>query len=316
MTEDASTTQDFFYALAASASFGTGEGGVCFAARNAGLFRSDDGGFSWTPATAALGLDQSFAVTAVAVPAEFERDHTVLCGLAGGILHSGDGGKTWQLPKFNPPPPMVTAIVLAPDFSESGVALAATMQDGVMRSADGGRTWASWNFGLLDLSVLCLSLSPDFARDETVFAGTETGIFRSTNGGRAWREVELPFGFDPVLSLALSPDFGNDETLYAGTESQGLWVSRNGGEHWEQVTAPFAQEPVNGVQISSLGELVVLCSGTAWISRDGGGRWMQLWPDLAEAGEEISALLAPRGFAAGSPAWLGLYGGEVRRVNF
>jgi photosystem II stability/assembly factor-like uncharacterized protein len=320
VTEETSTTQDFIYCFAASAKFDQEKGGVCFAARNAGLFRSDDSGATWSLATEALGLSQEIAVTAVALPQDFERDHSVLCGLAGGLLLSGDGGKTWSLPTIPPPPPMVTALALSPAFSESGVALAATMQDGVLRSADGGRTWISWNFGLLDLNVLCLAMSPAFLEDETVLAGTETGIFRSTNGGRAWREVELPVDYDPVLCLALSPSFAQDGILYAGTETQGLLVSRDAGLTWRRIADRFLDEPVNGIVMSGKKgaepEVIALSSGAAWLSRDGGENWAQLWAELAEADQEISALYAPRGFSKGSPAWLGLYGGNVVKKKF
>jgi photosystem II stability/assembly factor-like uncharacterized protein len=319
VTEDDSTTQDFIYGMAASAAFDAGKGGVIFSAHNSGLFRSDDGGQSWKQAINLPEADQGVAVTAVALPADFERDHTVLCGLAGGLLISGDGGASWQLPKFPPPPPMITAVVMSPAFAQDGVALAGTMEDGVLRSSDHGRSWVLWNFGLLDLAVLSLAVSPAFASDETVFAGTETGIFRSTNGGRAWREVALPVEYDPVLSLALSPDYERDETIFAGTENQGLLISRDGGETWTCAGGAFAGEPVNGILVSNTGgrlEAVALSNGLAWISRDGGSTWTQLWPELADEECEISALYAPRGFTAASPAWVGLGGGAVVAKTF
>jgi photosystem II stability/assembly factor-like uncharacterized protein len=320
VTEDPSTTQDFIYGMAASASFGSGQSGVCFAARNAGLFRSVDGGKTWELATASLDLDQAYAATAVALPVDFERDHTVICGMAGGLLISSDGGETWQLPDCPPPPPVITTIVVPPEFSQNGVALAGTMQDGVLRSSDHGRSWVIWNFGLLDMSVLTLALSPAFGSDETVFAGTETGIFRSTNGGRAWREVDLPVGYDPVLSLAVSPAFERDGILFAGTETKGLLISHDAGESWLSVEGMFMDEPVNNILVSpdftTHPDVVALSNGAAWISRDGGGEWVQLWPELLSEEKEISALYAPAGFQPGHPAWVGLYGGEVLHLTF
>jgi photosystem II stability/assembly factor-like uncharacterized protein len=215
------------------------------------------------------------------------------------------------------PPPTITALVISPGFVEDGVLLAGTMEDGVLRSADRGYRWASWNFGLLDLSIFSMAISPDFAADETVFAGTESGIFRSTNGGRAWREVDLPVGFETVLSLAISPDYKVDGTLFAGTETKGLLMSQDGGSSWRQLGFNVFDGPVNTVAISpqyaSRKELVVLCSGSAWISRDGGTTWSGLWSEVS-AENEISALLAPQGFAPGAPVWAGFAGGEVLKL--
>ena len=320
MSEDNSTTQDFIYGMAASAAFDAGNGGVIFAARNTGLLRSDDGGKTWQRTMTELDTDRLDAVTAVALPIDFERDHTVVCGMAGGLLISSDGGKTWLLPKFPLPPPMISAIALSPAFSEDGVALAATMEDGVLRSSDHGRSWVQWNFALLDLNVLSLALSPAFTSDETVFAGTETGIFRSTNGGRAWRALDLPVEYDPVLSLALSPNFGKDMTIFAGTESKGLLISRDAGENWTCVGGSLTFAPVNSIivspQFSVCPEVVALPNGMASISRDGGSEWSQLWPELALDEQEISALYAPAGFRPGSPVWVGISSGGVLLKSF
>ena len=320
MTEEISSTQDFIYNLTAAAGFGSPSGGVCFAARNAGLFRSDDGGQTWTDATLSLQLSEPVAATAVAMPTDFERNHVILAGMAGGVLRSVDGGHTWQIPTLPPPPPMVTALVLSPNFTVDGIVFAGTMEDGVINSTDSGFSWASWNFGLLDLSVLCLAVSPAFSSDETIFAGTETGIFRSTNGGRAWREIDLPIGYEPVISLALSQDYASDQTIYAGTESQGILVSADGGDSWTRLGDSFAGEPVNNIYFMSDGKkhagIAVLSNGLAWSSRDGGASWTQLWAKLAEEGKEISTLLAPQGFGKGKTAWLGLFGGDVIQVKF
>ncbi len=234
--------------------------------------------------------------------------------MAGGILRSSDGGQAWTLANTPQPPPTATALVISPNYIEDGVLLAGTMEDGILRSADRGRRWTPWNFGLLDLSIFSLAISPDFNADETIFAGTETGIFRSTNGGRAWREVDLPVGFETVLSLAVSPNFTQDGVLFAGTEEQGLLLSTDQGETWAVVHADAFDGAINAVLISpdyaARPELAVLCNGEAWLSPDGGQTWSALWPELS-AETEITALLAPQGFAKGAPVWVGLVGGEV-----
>ncbi len=320
MTEETPTTQDFIYNLAATPDFGRGKGGICFAAHNTGLFRSDNNGQTWVDATASLQLSATVAATAVALPIDYVHNHIILAGMAGGVLRSTDGGQTWQIPKLPTPPPMVTALALSPNFSADGVVMVGTMEDGVLSSNDSGYSWTSWNFGLLDLTVLCLALSPNYQADETAFVGTETGIFRSTNGGRAWREVTLPIGYEPVISLAISPTYASDHTLFAGTDAQGILVSHDEGDTWQQLGDAFNSEPVNSIIVSpeyvKTREIVVLSNGLAWHSHDAGSSWTQLWADISTEGSEISALYTAASFTPGSPAWLGLYGGEIRAVHF
>ena len=167
--------QDLVYALAASPNFV--QGGPCFAARVLGLYRSDDGGSTWRSAYDSLNLEAMLATTTVAISPGFESDQTVFAGTQGGILRSVDGGENWTSTLLPSPPPLVSAIVVSPNFARDGVLLVGTTEDGVFRSADRGNHLYRWNFGLLDLSVFSMVISPNFAEDETLFVGTETESF-------------------------------------------------------------------------------------------------------------------------------------------
>ena len=192
-TDDA--LNDYVYWLAGSDEFSQKGTGICFAARTSGLYRSEDGGLTWHPAYASLGINEPLPTMAVATPGDFETEQSVFAGVIGGILRSRDGGISWESIQLPAPPPAIVAMIASPNYPQDGMLFAGTMEDGVLCSADRGRHWVAWNFGLFDLNVLCFGISPNFASDETLFAGTQTGLFRSTNGGRAWREVDLPIGF-------------------------------------------------------------------------------------------------------------------------
>ncbi len=176
--------EDFLYGLVVA-------GKTYFAARASGLYYSPDGQ-SWRLATETLDFQQAYSATAVAAIVTDTGTLSIFMGLAGGLLLSKDGGKSWKSANLPNPPPVISSLVISPNFWRDGVLLAGTLEDGVLRTADQGNNWHTWNFGLLDLSVMSLAISPRYYEDETVFAGTESGLFRSTNGGRAWREVESP----------------------------------------------------------------------------------------------------------------------------
>lgn len=307
--------QDITYALAASPNFT--QDGICFAARGSGLYRSDDGGNTWHFAYDALNLEAPLATTAVAVSPSFESDQSVFAGVPGGILRSVDGGQSWHIATLPSPPPVVSALVVSPNFVDDGTLLAGTLEDGVFRSADRGSHWSAWNFGLLDLNTLALAISPDFANDETLFVGTESGIFRSTNGGRAWREVNFPPEFAPVLSLALSPNYAHDGTLFAGTESCGLLHSDDRGRTWTRLGEDAVTGAVNSIVLSPefpvKTDVLVMLSEAVLVSRDGGQSWSD-WKAGLAIEEGLASVAAPQGLDPGTPLLVGLVRGGVLRI--
>jgi len=304
--------QDLVLAMGASPDFTTDQ--IIFAARQSGLYRSDDGGLTWHFAYDSLKLQIALPTAAVALSPSFNEDRTLFAGVSGGVLRSIDGGSSWEVAVLPTPPPQVTSLAVSPDFARDGTLFAGTLEDGVFRSADRGRSWAAWNFGLLDLSTLALVVSPGYQRDETLFAATESGIFRSTNGGRAWREVPFPIDLAPVLSLALSPSFAEDETIYAGTEEHGLHASRDCGRTWEQLGADGVEGALNALAASQESDgttsLVAVLGQAVLVSVDGGRSWQEC-PVQAEQDEGFTCLALPFGTLTGSPLLVGSTEGRV-----
>lgn len=307
--------QDLVYALAASPGFA--QDGICFAARQSGLYRSEDGGGTWHCVYDSLNLENDLVTTAVAVSPDFESDRSVFAGTQGAVLCSVDGGENWKVASLASPPPVVSAMAASPSYVEDGTLLVGTMEDGVFLSSDRGSRYHRWNFGLLDLNVLALVISPAFAEDETLFVGTESGIFRSTNGGRAWREVSFSIDYAPVISLAISPNYADDGVLFAGTESSGLFLSSDKGQTWSRLGGDAVMDAVNAIVLSpefpDKPSVLVALSTALLISRDGGQSWTS-WRRGLELPQGVSAVAAPQGLAADAPLLVGLIGGDVLRL--
>jgi hypothetical protein len=128
---------DMVYALATSADFVSFERGVCYAAKESGLYSSADG-VSWQLAYGGLNLNSPLATTAVAIA----PDGGVFAGVHGGVMRSEDGGVSWNSSALTSPPPVISALSISPDFERDGVLLAATLEDGVFRSDDRSRRWS------------------------------------------------------------------------------------------------------------------------------------------------------------------------------
>jgi photosystem II stability/assembly factor-like uncharacterized protein len=219
--------QDFTHEVVAS------KGGILFAARHSGLYRSQDGGKTWQLAYEGLNIQEPIPTNAVVLSPDFEQDGVVLGGVSGGVLVSKNRGQDWVFARFHEPAPTVTALAVSPGFTNDGLTLAATLEDGVFLSEDGGMSWQAWNFGLLDWNVYCLAVSPDFLNDRMVFIGVETGVYRSTNGGRSWQDLPFPEDAAPVVAIVLSPTFSQDGVIMVDTEEMGRYRSDDGGQTWE-----------------------------------------------------------------------------------
>lgn len=303
--------QEIVYALATSPSFE--QDGICFAARGSGLYRSEDGGQSWKPAYESMNLKAPLPTMAVAISPDFASDRTVFAGVPGGILRSFDGGEKWDVVQFPSPPPVISTLVVSPNYARDGILLAGTVEDGVFSTSNRGGHWVAWNFGLLDLNTICLEISSDFS-EETLFVGTDSGIFRSTNGGRAWREVEFDLELAPVLSLALSPTYSEDGILFAGTESRGLYRSNDRGRNWIRLGEEVVDEAVNGILLSpdfpAKADVLVMLSERLLISRDGGQSWTERGSRV-EFGESLACVAAPQGLDPDAPILAGLVDGSI-----
>src|SRR5262245_37602039 len=102
--------QDVVYALAASPDFARDK--LCFAARQSGLWRSDDGGKQWQLVSIPPGNPTPLPTSAVVVSPNFQVDATVFAGVPGAVMRSTDAGNSWTVVALASPPPFVAALAV------------------------------------------------------------------------------------------------------------------------------------------------------------------------------------------------------------
>jgi photosystem II stability/assembly factor-like uncharacterized protein len=197
-----------------------------------GVFRSENGGASWTWASSGFTdtVIHSLAVVS-GVPG------TVYSGTDRGVFKSIDAARSWSLTALTN---LRVSIVLA-DPTSPGTLYAAA-ENGVNRTVDGGNSWILGRAGLPDsqlYGITGLAIDPDTA---TIYATVYNsgGLFRSTDHGATWSRVETPIR-DTIFSVAIAP--GRPGAIYLGA-SIGIYLSRDDGRTWIG--------PVGPEQISSL----------------------------------------------------------------
>ncbi len=257
---------------------------LVFAATTDGLFRSSDGGRSWTAVDDAV---PGPGIEVLAIATWRDDDVVLFAGGHDGLHRSIDAGQTWQQQLFGS---HILTVATAPGRHEPGEAaslvLAITELDGIVRSDDGGATWQSANAGLWELTVLALAFSPEAARDHLAFAGTSAGLHVSRNRGKSWRLIDAACDEVAVQCLAVSPRFGCDRLVLAGTEAHGLLRSDDAGTTWQSVSS-LATTGVSALAFSPeyavFPEWGAVAAGTGdgvAVSYDAGQTWHAIGHDV------------------------------------
>jgi photosystem II stability/assembly factor-like uncharacterized protein len=229
-----------------------------------GLWKTLDGGATWTPITD--GKINSSSVGAVAV-SESNPD-IVFIGMGescirgniqpgDGVHKSTDAGKSWTHVGFSDSQaiskirihPTNPDIVYVASFGKYGVP---SDERGIFKSTDGGKTWKKTLFrdnktGGIDIAidphnpnVIFAALWEAFRVEYSMSSGGPgSGLFKSTDGGETWTEITrrpgLPTTVIGKVGVAVS---GADwSRIYAIVEAEkgGLFSSDDGGDTWKLV---------------------------------------------------------------------------------
>jgi photosystem II stability/assembly factor-like uncharacterized protein len=178
--------------------------GCFYLAGRAGLYRSDDGGESWTNVGRAFEADR---VDALLAPSG-RPDH-LYAVVAGSVWSSNDGARSWQRRSSGNPGNAIEAIGLDPMAPTPLWAVAAGQ---VYRSDQPGAEWRAVGKPVPETSALARTMA---ISGEVIVIATDRGVFRSANGGERWEppQESLPAH---VAARVLVGDSRNPATLYAG----------------------------------------------------------------------------------------------------
>jgi photosystem II stability/assembly factor-like uncharacterized protein len=194
-------------------------------ATEGGVYRSLDGGHTWTVA----GL----AGEAVRVLAMAPSDSNVLvAGTLDGVYRSNDASKSWQRisPKNHAELRNLDSIALDPHDSQ--IIYVGTFHL-PWKTQDGGRTWSPIHQGMIDDSDV-MSLLIDSEISGRIYASACSGIYRTDDSAAGWRKIQgIPY--TARRTYAITQDPNHPDYVYAAT-SEGLWKTEDSGMTWHRTT--------------------------------------------------------------------------------
>ncbi len=199
-----------------------------------GVYRSDNGGGAWRPAS--NGLGDRYLYDLAVHPSDCNTVYAATN--ATGVFKTTDGGASWQ-PRSSGLGNLATRVLtLAPG---AGQRLYVGTTAGVYRSDNAGGSWAA-AASLPGGAVWALSVAPNQA--DTVYAGLESGgVYKSTNAGASWQPANTNLGFSKVRTLLVDPL--NAQMVYAGNDlGRGVYRSSDGGAAWSEFNAGLGNRNV------------------------------------------------------------------------
>jgi photosystem II stability/assembly factor-like uncharacterized protein len=214
------------------------------------LFRSEDGGRSWSRARARLERECPrllwTRVTCI-VGDPFEPDWLWSGVEIDGVHHSRDGGRTWQPIGSGLSSRDIHALIVVPDSSGKKRRLLAATNNDLNVSEDGGATWRSLQIGQAMPWSYCRTLMQTCGRPEVILLGngdappgTAGVVGRSEDGGMTWRQAEMAGRANSTIwNFAGHP--ADPKMIYANSVSGQIYRSLDGGVCWQRLAREFGE---------------------------------------------------------------------------
>jgi len=207
--------------------FAASEGFFADSIDDSGVFKSTNGGGSWTYTSG--GMINRYARSLAVHPT---GGNIVYVGtLGGGMFRSTDGGTTWQQRVQG-----LAALGVNDLLNVDGTLYTVTDLEGVYRSTNTGQTWEPLNIGLPPTTLYAHSITQD--EQDNIFLGIERwGVLRLDSGG--WVTVTNSLTQTNVraivavsgtlMILAAAPDQGDNYQILVSTDMGSTWTIQHDG---------------------------------------------------------------------------------------
>jgi photosystem II stability/assembly factor-like uncharacterized protein len=264
-----------------------------------GVYRSDDGGGSWTN----VGLEESSQIGSIVIdPRDCNTVYVAAHGKVfgsgggGGLYKTTDGGATWELVLetanawtgvnevvMDPrDPDMLLAVTWQRNRRQFGY-IAGGPGSSVWRSHDGGDTWTESKRGLPSSELGRIALAKSPVNPDVVYAIVEAasngGFYRSTDNGVSWESRSDHFTIGLYYQEIFADPQNVDRVYSMDTRT---WISNDGGESFEILGEANKHVDNHALWIDpdDTDHLIIGCDGGLYESWDRGRtyRWFENLP--------------------------------------
>ncbi|HKG78743.1 MAG TPA: SBBP repeat-containing protein, partial [Pyrinomonadaceae bacterium] len=203
-----------------------------YAGTGAGVFKSTNGGRTWTAVN--NGLDNRNVVALVIDPLTPSTLYAATAGFVignTGVYKSTDGGSNWNRRSNGITSPDLISLVIDPVTPNTLYAGFSVGGPGshLYKTTDGADNWNV--VGVAPPHVPTLAIDP--LNHSTLYAAdlvSSGGVYKSSDGGTIWQ----PRGLTGSSARSVSVSPFTPGLVYAGTE-QGLFRSTDGGDNWSLI---------------------------------------------------------------------------------
>lgn len=217
----------------------TNENVIYLGSASGGVWKTTNGGTSWTPAFDSIGTQTIGSValapsnSSIVWVGTGEQGSACSKYMGMGAFRSTDAGATFQARNGSGAGALQLSYIqsIAPHPTNTQIALVSgegfcdangsRLSGGVYKTTDGGGSWSK------TLTGTGSDVLYDPGNPAVAYVALGGSLYKSANGGDTWASTYSPGG---TLRLAMAPS--NAQILYALGSGSGLYRTTNGGTSW------------------------------------------------------------------------------------